>query len=310
MKKDTRLSFQSFEFSAGEKEEKFFNWIIFVDVLFLVSTLALMLVAENIFHMNVLGWKEYWILFFSNAIFFGYVVVALKSNFKIWLLKYLLAIFIPFLFGGWIYFSDPAYSKVLFSGPVMMLPMVGFIFYNSRLLLIASFTIATMFGFLFFNFPRIGSVFQPYEIYLIYMFLLMGTILYFSLIERTKIFLKELLGARGELEDAKTVLEIKIKARTKELKELNRNLEGKVTERTKELEEARDVLEIKIGARTKELEELNRNLEGKVTERTKELQERVGELERFHELTIGRELKMVELKKEIKKLEKKGEKDN
>ncbi len=86
---------------------------------------------------------------------------------------------------------------------------------------------------------------------------------------------------------------------------LNRSkeeLEDKVRERTKELEEAKTVLEIKVKARTRELEELNKTLEEQVKERTKELQERVNELERFHQLTIGRELRMIELKKEIKKL--------
>lgn len=47
---------------------------------------------------------------------------------------------------------------------------------------------------------------------------------------------------------------------------------------------------------------LQENLEEKVKERTKELQKRVRELEKFHELTVGRELKMIELKKEIKNL--------
>jgi len=51
-----------------------------------------------------------------------------------------------------------------------------------------------------------------------------------------------------------------------------------------------------------EIKNLQENLEKKVEERTKELQKRVEELERFNKLTIGRELKMVELKKEIKKL--------
>ncbi|MCX6789632.1 MAG: HAMP domain-containing protein [Candidatus Gribaldobacteria bacterium] len=67
------------------------------------------------------------------------------------------------------------------------------------------------------------------------------------------------------------------------------------------LEESKDILEIKVTARTKELNELNKNLEGKVEERTKELQKRLDELERFHRLTVGRELKMIELKKELRK---------
>ncbi len=67
-------------------------------------------------------------------------------------------------------------------------------------------------------------------------------------------------------------------------------------------EEERAGLEIKIKARIKELEELAESLEDKIQQRTKELQKRVEEMEKFHYLTTGRELKMVELKKEIKKL--------
>lgn len=74
------------------------------------------------------------------------------------------------------------------------------------------------------------------------------------------------------------------------------------------LEESKTVLEIKVKARTIELEEFAKTLEEKVRERTKELQDRLRELEKFHQLTIGRELKMVELKKEIKRLEKELEK--
>ena len=79
-------------------------------------------------------------------------------------------------------------------------------------------------------------------------------------------------------------------------------LEKKVKEKTKELEEARTILEIKVKARTRELEELARRLDEKEKEKTKELRERVEELEKFQRLTVGRELKMVELKEEIKKL--------
>ena len=74
------------------------------------------------------------------------------------------------------------------------------------------------------------------------------------------------------------------------------------------LEEARAVLEVKVEARTKELRELTEGLEEEVKRRTAEVQERMKELERFHRLAVGRELKMVELKKEIEKLKKELEK--
>lgn len=56
-------------------------------------------------------------------------------------------------------------------------------------------------------------------------------------------------------------------------------------------------------------EDLRKNLERKVKERTKQLQERVDELEKFRKLTEGRELRMVELKQEIKKLKEELEKE-
>ena len=277
MKNNNKSSLKEFEILTGEEEKRFFNWIIIGDIFFLVATLILMFVAENIFHMNILGWKQYWILFFGNVIMFSYLLLSLKKNFKVWLLKYFLAIYSPLLAGGWIYFSNPTYIKMLFILSVMAPAMIGSIFYSSQILLIASFTTAIMLGFLFFHFLRIGSYLQFYEIYLIYMFLLMSTILYFALIERTKVFLKELLKTRSELEESKAVLEIKVKARTKELEELTQTLDQKVSQRTKELEE-----------------------NGKI------LQNRVNELERLHKLTIGRELKMLELKKEIKILKEKN----
>ncbi|MFP4539658.1 MAG: HAMP domain-containing protein [Candidatus Paceibacterota bacterium] len=78
----------------------------------------------------------------------------------------------------------------------------------------------------------------------------------------------------------------------------------KLKESERELQDAKSSLEDKVVARTKQLEELNKSLEGKVQERTKELQDRVNELEKFHELTVGREEKMIELKEKLEELEK------
>jgi len=69
----------------------------------------------------------------------------------------------------------------------------------------------------------------------------------------------------------------------------------------RKIEEAKTVLEVRVKARTKELEELTKGLDRQVQEKTKKLQERVEELEKFHRLTVARELKMAELKRKIKK---------
>lgn len=82
-----------------------------------------------------------------------------------------------------------------------------------------------------------------------------------------------------------------------------------IKESKKQIEELKSALEVKVKARTKELQELAESLEEKIKARTKELQKRIAELERFHKLTVGRELRMTELKKEIKRLKKELEKE-
>ena len=110
--------------------------------------------------------------------------------------------------------------------------------------------------------------------------------------------IRQLEGLLQSLDKAKSELEKRVRERTKDLKE--RTLE--LGEAKKTIEEARDVLEIKVKARTIELKDLNKSLEEKVGQRTEELQKKVDELNKWYRLTVGRELRMVELKKEIEKL--------
>jgi len=90
---------------------------------------------------------------------------------------------------------------------------------------------------------------------------------------------------------SKTEVEEEVRQKTKELEKTR-----------EELEEAKEVLEIKVKARTEELEKLTESLEEQVKKRTSELRKRVNELEKIRKVAVGRELKMIELKKEIKRL--------
>ncbi len=83
------------------------------------------------------------------------------------------------------------------------------------------------------------------------------------------------------------------------------DIEKKIREAEIKLKETNLSLERRIHDRTEDLVKLKNNLEINVFERTKELQEKLSELEKFKELTVGRELKMIELKKELKELRKK-----
>jgi methyl-accepting chemotaxis protein len=57
---------------------------------------------------------------------------------------------------------------------------------------------------------------------------------------------------------------------------------------------------------TSELRQSYENLEEKIEERTKTLDQKLAELEKFQKLTVDRELKMIELKKELALFKKKG----
>ena len=92
---------------------------------------------------------------------------------------------------------------------------------------------------------------------------------------------------------------------TSKLKDSYSVLESKNEERTRELQNEQNSLEKKVEERTVELEGLKTNLQKTVEERTHDLNSKVLELEKMNELMLGRELKMAELKTEIKKLKEK-----
>lgn len=71
------------------------------------------------------------------------------------------------------------------------------------------------------------------------------------------------------------------------------------------LENSKKFLETQVEKRTKELKELTKKQEKIIEERTKDLKDKMVDMERFQKFAVGRELKMIELKNEIKKIKNK-----
>ncbi len=118
--------------------------------------------------------------------------------------------------------------------------------------------------------------------------------------------LNKLLDAVNEAKKGNLDIRVKVIS-SDEIGELSEEFNSMIAQLkdTKEvLEDEKTVLEIRVRARTKELEELAQGLDEKIKERTRELQGRIEQLERFHRLTVGREIKMLELKKELDALKK------
>lgn len=94
----------------------------------------------------------------------------------------------------------------------------------------------------------------------------------------------------------------RLKESKKKMEDYNKSLESEVAARTQDIEKSRAVLE-----------DYNKNLQKDVSERTAELEkskdaleQKVNELERFQKIAVGRELKMVDMKKETAELKKKA----
>ncbi len=81
-----------------------------------------------------------------------------------------------------------------------------------------------------------------------------------------------------------------------------KTLEKDVEDRTIEIEQAKQGLEKQVKERTASLEEIKSQLEVRVAERTEALQKQIEETGSMNKIMLGRETKMIELKKEIEAL--------
>ena len=193
--------------------------------------------------------------------------------------------------GGMLFLFPIVYTSIVFRRNEAFLVYVIASIYYVLLVLLPYFNIIS-----FKPFFNLGTNFYQNSSYVMSNIII--TLSVFYLVGWAANLIADLLGKRtAELEKTK-----------KELEKEKTSLEVKVQDRTKELEKEKTSLEVKVRDRTKEIEKERASLEERVKERTQELQKRIEELEKFHKITVGRELKMAKLKKEIKKLNEELEK--
>jgi len=235
------------------------------------ATLVFSLFFQIIFSkikFRFLSLNQFFSLFFVALFFFLLTLFLLVKKKNLFLGRYLVGIFLTLEWTQIVLFFTPTFGRFMILGYILIFIFIGF-FRDPNALLFTGFITLLEYNFLLFFFAKKEIFFPKINLTLLFSSLA----LIFFTVQNSKKQCIDLLQVQDEITEAKSVLEIKVKARTKEL------------------------------------EELAASLDEKVKEKTKELQEKVNELEKFYKLAVGRELKMVELKEEIKKLREELEKE-
>jgi len=251
-----------------EEEIKSLKTLIFAYLIFISFAIAGFLFGKFQGLQRMMeDWQFWGVMVASNLSSCLYAGLTIHFRKGIFLAKYILFGVMAIVITFGMYWIG---SLWIFLGYYLLLAMSGF-FYGWRIPLFTG--ILSLICFFSLIYLTGIFAFSEYIIWIVYFCPLIGVVTFIN--QKNLFFINGLIENKERLKEAK-----------------------------KDLEEAKTVLEIKVKARTRELRELAERQEEIIRERTKEIQERMEELEKFHQLAVGRELKMIELKEEIKKLEK------
>lgn len=232
---------------------------------FFLISLSLFLLFQIITFPQFFSWSQFWLLFLIGLIIYFSLIMILATKKGLFLGKYLLGVGLSIFWTAIIFILQPEISTIVFLGYILIIEAMSF-FRDYRAVGVTGMAAIFIYLIVYFFLPSSAFILNP-NIDLLFLFLFLAITLLNT--QSSENYFLSLIEAEEEAETSAAVLAIKVEARTKELRELADSLDEKVKARTQELEE------------------------------------KIEELERFHRLTIGRELKMVELKKENQKLKEK-----
>lgn len=248
------------------KEVENTRFLVVLFSLILSFSLALQFFS-SVLGKQILSWGEFSIIFAIEVFIYLIILAILTSRAFIHLGKYLAGLALIFGLTVVVMFLLPSEGRPIILGYVLVL--IVFIFFRDLgAIFFAGTVVLLSYAYLYYLYPLKGILLPPLDL----PFILLNIALVGSIAKNLQDSFFNMLEAQEEIETARAVLEIKVEARTRELKELSASLEEQVAERTSSL------------------------------------REKIEELERFNKLTVGRELKMISLKEEIERLKKQAKK--
>jgi hypothetical protein len=251
-------SLKKYFLERKEIENTRFLVVLFSFILFFSLVLQFL---SGILGKYILSWGEFSIIFAIEVFIYLIILTILTSRAFILLGKYLAGLALVFGLTVAVMFLLPSMGRPIILSYVLVL--IVFIFFRDpKTIFFVGTVVFLSYSYLYYVYPLAGVLSPSLDL----PFILLNIIIVGFIAKNLQDHFFDLLDAQEEIETARAVLEIKVDARTRELKELSASLEEQVAERTSSL------------------------------------REKIEELERFNKLTVGRELKMISLKEEIEQL--------